>query len=82
MPAGWPLCIQLANLQASRPDEAYQAMQKVIGYFPDNSLIQTDMARVFIGNGKYQEALPYLEKANSLDTSRTPPLGSILSILT
>jgi predicted Zn-dependent protease len=59
--------LAMANLQASRYDEARQAMLKVIEYFPDNALIQTDMARVFSDNGRYQDALPYLEKAVSLD---------------
>lgn len=59
--------LAMANLQASRFEEAKKAMLKVLGFFPDNSMVQADMARVYSDSGKYQEALPYLEKAVELD---------------
>lgn len=59
--------LALADLSIGNFDKALENLRKVIEFYPDKSILLTDLGRVYMHGGQLKTALMYLEQARTKD---------------
>ena len=65
--------VAMAEWRAGKPDEALRQWHLALAYRPDSLQALSDLGFAMIENQKYDEAIPYLRKANELSSRFAAP---------